>query len=45
VVNDAFKRLKKGARVRFALGTRPRGSSPQASTVHSVGKHNPVEPL
>jgi ribosomal subunit interface protein len=45
VVDDAFKRLKKGAKVRFALGTRPRGSSPQASTVHIVGKHNRVEPL
>jgi cold shock CspA family protein len=45
VVDDAFKRLKKGAKVRFALGTRPRGSSPQASTVHIVGKHSPVEPL
>ena len=43
VVNDAFNRLKNGARVRFALGTRPRGSSPHASTVHIAGKHNPVE--
>lgn len=44
VVDDAFKRLRKGAKVRFTLGTRPRGSSPQASTVHIIGKHNPVEP-
>jgi cold shock CspA family protein len=45
VVDDAFKRLKKGAKVRFTLGTRPRGSSPHASTVHIAGKHNPVEPF
>jgi cold shock CspA family protein/ribosome-associated translation inhibitor RaiA len=45
VVDDAFKRLKKGAKVRFTLGTRPRGRSPQASTVHIVGKHNLVEPV
>lgn len=44
VVDDAFKRLKRGAKVRFTLGTRPRGSSPQASTVHIIGKHNLVEP-
>jgi cold shock CspA family protein len=44
VVNDAFKRLKSGAKVRFTLGTKPRGSSPQASTVHIIGKHNPIEP-
>jgi cold shock CspA family protein len=45
VVNDAFKRLKNGAKVRFTLGTRPRGGSLQASTVHIAGKHNPVEPV
>jgi len=45
VVNNAFKRLKNGAKVRFTLGTRPRGSSPQASTVHIIGKHNLVEPV
>lgn len=44
VVDDAFKRLKNGAKVRFTLGTRPRGRSLQASTVHIAGKHNPVEP-
>jgi cold shock CspA family protein len=43
VVNDAFRRLKSGAKVRFTLGTRPRGRSLQASTVHIAGKHNPVE--
>ena len=45
VANNAFKRLTKGAKVRFTLGTRPRGSSPQASTVHIIGKHNLVEPV
>jgi cold shock CspA family protein len=44
VVDDAFKRLKNGTKVRFALGTRPRGRSLQASTVHIAGKHNPIEP-
>jgi cold shock CspA family protein len=43
VVKGAFRRLKSGARVRFTLGTRPRGRSLQASTVHIAGKHNPVE--
>jgi cold shock CspA family protein len=45
VVNDAFNRLKKGAKVRYTLGTKPRGRSPQASTVHTIGKHNLVEPV
>ncbi|HUL06122.1 MAG TPA: HPF/RaiA family ribosome-associated protein [Candidatus Acidoferrum sp.] len=45
VVNDAFNRLRKGAKVRYTLGTKARGSSPQASTVHRVGKHNPVGPV
>ena len=44
VVDDAFKRLKDGTKVRFALGTRPGGRSLQASTVHIAGKHRPVEP-
>jgi cold shock CspA family protein len=44
VVDNAFKRLRNGTKVRFALGTRPRGRSLQASTVHIAGKHNPVEP-
>lgn len=44
VVNDAFGRLKTGSKVRFVLGTKSRGSSPQASTVRVVGKHNPVGP-
>jgi len=42
VVNDAFGRLKTGAKVRYVLGTKPRGSSPQASTVRVVGKHSLV---
>jgi cold shock CspA family protein len=44
VVDDAFSRLRKGAKVRYTLGTKARGSSPQASTVHRIGKHNPVGP-
>lgn len=44
VVNDAFTRLKAGSKVRFVLGTKSRGSSPQASTVRVVGKHSPVGP-
>lgn len=45
VVNDAFNRLRTGAKVRFTLGTKARGRSPQASTVHTIGKHNLVEPV
>jgi len=44
VVNDAFNRLRKGTKVRYTLGTKPRGKSPQASTVHAIGKHSLVEP-
>lgn len=44
VVNDAFHRLKTGSKVRFAIGTKSRGSSPQASTVHILGKHSLVGP-
>lgn len=44
VINDAFNRLRKGAKVRYTLGTKGRGSSPQASTVHRIGKHSPVGP-
>lgn len=43
VINDAFGRLKAGSKVRFVLGTKARGSSPQASTVRVVGKHSLVE--
>ena len=37
VLNDAFARLKVGARVTFAEEMGENG--PQASTVHPVGKH------
>jgi cold shock CspA family protein len=44
VLHDAFNRLKAGSKVRFVLGTRPSGASPQASTVRLVGKHSLAEP-
>lgn len=44
VINDAFNRLRAGAKVRYTLGTKARGSSPQASTVHRVGKNSPIGP-